>query len=115
MKYAGDVGSHVTTMTHVPDHEVELYRTDDAYEVCLDMPGYDAAEIDVRWHDSRLHVAAEHHEDGETHVYNRHLSLPHRVDPNGVTASYRDGVLEVRLPVVEGEESPGTSIDVTEG
>jgi HSP20 family protein len=102
-------------MTHIPDPEVELYRTDDAYEVCIDMPGFDAGDIDVRWHDSRLHVSAEHHEDGETQVYNRHLSLPHRIDADAVTASYRDDVLEVRLPVLEGEEPPGTHIEVTDG
>jgi HSP20 family protein len=102
-------------MTHVPDHEVELYRTDDAYEVCIDMPGYEAGEIDVRWHDSRLHVSAEHRDDGETRVYNRHLSLPSRIDADAVAASYRDGVLEVVLPVLEGEDPPGKRVEVTEG
>lgn len=88
--------------------------TDDAYEVCIDMPDYDAADIGVRWHDSRLHVSAENHEDGDTRVYNRCLSLPQRVDADAVTASYQDGVLEVRLPVVEDREPPGTQIEVTD-
>jgi HSP20 family protein len=97
---------------HVPDHEVELYRTDEAYEVCIDLPDYDRSEIDVRWHDGRLHVSASERGQGSTHVYNRHLSLPHRIDGDAITASYSDDVLEVRLPVLEGEDPPGTRVEV---
>jgi len=97
---------------HVPDHEVELYRTDDAYEVCIDLPGYDRDDIDVRWHDGRLHVSASSGSDGSMRVYNRHLSLPHRIDGDAITASYSDALLEVRLPVLEGEDPPGTRVEV---
>lgn len=100
-------------MTHHPDHEVELYRTDDAYEVRVDMPGYEPDDIDVRWHDGRLHVSASRNDDGSTRVYNRTVSLPHRVDADAVTATYRERVLEVRLPVLADDGPVGTSVEVT--
>ena len=101
-------------MTHHPDHEVELFRDEDAYEVYVDLPGYERGEIGVHWHDSRLHVEAEHHEDGDTRVYNRHVSVPHEVDPEGITATYDDGVLEVNLPITDESSRPGIRIDVEE-
>ncbi|MFB6138807.1 MAG: Hsp20/alpha crystallin family protein [Halosimplex sp.] len=102
-------------MTHHPDHEVELFRDDDAYVVYADLPGYDREAIDVRWHDGRLHVTAERlGSDGETRVFNRHVSVPRRVDPEDITATYRDDVLEVRLPLSADDSRPGTRIEVGE-
>lgn len=97
---------------HHPDHELELYKEGDTYEVYADLPGYDREDIDVRFHDSRLHVAAEHNEGGSTRVFNRHMSLPRSVDTGNITASYHDGVLEVHLPILDGERPPGTRVDV---
>ncbi|WP_459194618.1 Hsp20/alpha crystallin family protein [Halosimplex sp. J119] len=100
-------------MTHHPDHEVELYRDDDAYEVYVDLPGYDREDIDLRWHDGRLHVAAEHRtDDGETRVYNHDVSVPRSVDAESITADYDDDVLTVRLPITDDGSRPGTRIDV---
>ncbi|QPV62068.1 Hsp20/alpha crystallin family protein [Halosimplex litoreum] len=100
-------------MTHHPDHEVELFKDEGAYEVYVDLPGYDRADVDLRWHDGRLHVTAEHRaEAGETRVFNRHVSVPQRVDRDDISATYRDDVLTVRLPVTDDGDRPGTRIEV---
>jgi HSP20 family protein len=116
LKGVGPVGSDGgKPVTHYPDHEVELFRDEDAYEVYVDLPGYDRADIDLRWHDGRLHVTAEHRTDeGETRVFNRHVSVPRRTDADEITATYRDGVLNVRLPVSDDDARPGTRIEVEE-
>ncbi|WP_436923374.1 Hsp20/alpha crystallin family protein [Halosimplex amylolyticum] len=102
-------------MTHHPDHEVELFKDEGAYEVYVDLPGYEREDVDLRWHDGRLHVTAEHRDDdGETRVYNRHVSVPRSVDAESITADYDDGVLNVRLPIAADESRPGTLIEVRE-
>jgi len=102
-------------MTHHPDHEVELFKDGGVYEVYVDLPGYDRSDIDLRWHDGRLHVTAEHRtESGETRVFNRHVSVPRRIDDGEITATYSDEVLTVQLPIVEGDSRPGTRIEVEE-
>jgi HSP20 family protein len=98
---------------HTPDHEVELFKREDAYEVYVRLPGYDSEDIDVRWHESRLHVAAEHHEGGETSVFNRHVSLPRAVAADAIDATFHDGVLEVVLPTTDDDERPGVHVDVS--
>jgi len=99
-------------MTHHPDHEVELFREEEAYEVCVDLPGYERPDISVRWHDGRLHVEAERREDGSTRVYNRTVSLPGEIDAKAITAAYEDGVLEVRLPIARTSTRPGREIAI---
>jgi HSP20 family protein len=99
---------------HTPDHEVELFREDGAYVVILDLPGVDRADIDVRWHDGRLHVHADKHgnSDSRSRVVNRHVSVPHKIEADRIRADYDDGLLEVTLPIVGGTDGPGTKIDV---
>ncbi|WP_123539314.1 Hsp20/alpha crystallin family protein [Halosimplex salinum] len=102
-------------MTHHPDHEVELYRDEGAYEVYVDVPGYDRGDFDLRWHDGRLRVTAEQRDaEGETRVYNRHVSVPRRIEADEISATYSDGVLHVRLPISADESRPGTRIEVSE-
>jgi len=102
-------------VTHQPDHEVELFKDEGAYEVYVDLPRYDRGDVDLRWHDGRLHVTAEHQtEEGETRVFNRHVSVPSQIDAEEISATYRDDVLTVRLPVSESGARPGTSIEVDE-
>jgi HSP20 family protein len=99
-------------MTHHPDHEVELFKEEDAYEVYVDLPGYERGQVSVRWHDGRLHVEAEDHEDGAKRVYSRHVSVPREIDESGIAATYEEEVLEVHLPILDGESHPGREIEI---
>jgi HSP20 family protein len=103
---------------------VDLVERDDGIEVTADLPGYDAADIDVQLHDDdRLEITAtratesertegtvHRRERRETSV-SRTLSLPAPVDPEGTEAAHSNGVLTVRLAKRAAGE--GTSIDVS--
>ena len=46
----------------------------------------------------------------------RRLALPEGVQGDDITASYRDGVLEVRTPVPEkAQQPPARKIEITRG
>lgn len=100
---------------HDPAHEIELYRDDDAYVVYGDLPGYDSEQIEVRWHDRRLHLSAERYDaDADRRlVFHRTVGVPHDIDDELISAIYDEGVLEVRLPIVDGSEKPGKRIEIT--
>ncbi len=90
--------THVTT--HHPRKGVELYREDDAYVVLFDLPDHDPADIEVRWHDSRLHVeAVEGDATGRSGVFHRSIGLPKAIEEGNISAVYEDGVLTVTAPV----------------
>lgn len=97
---------------HSPAHEVELYREEDAYVIYVDLAEYEPSEIDVRWHDSRLYVSADHSSGGRRSIFHRALGFPHSIDEDAVSATFEDGVLEVTLPIANGLEKAGREIQI---
>ncbi len=102
---------------------VNLYETDEAYMVCVDLAGVDKEKIDVVVADGRLRLRGTRvvprcpEESGapgepEAHLkrlrvhlmeidhggFSREVELPLDVDKNRVTAIYRDGMLWIELP-----------------
>lgn len=114
-----DVG---LTGSSVPVDVVE--RTGDI-EVTADLPGYDAADIDVQLREGHLleisaeRSAASSTTDGTVHRSERHresvsrsLSLPAPVEESGTDASFSNGVLTVALPKRTPDDE-GTDIPVS--
>lgn len=97
--------------THRPAHEIELYREDDEYVVVTDVGDADPEDVDVRWRGGHLHVYVETGDDGRRSVRHRDVSVPREIDPDGITAAFADGVLEVHLPITQGRVQ-GKEIDI---
>ncbi|GAA0520967.1 HSP20 family protein [Halorubrum aquaticum] len=107
--------------------DVDVAEYDDEVVVMADLPGYDREDIDVRVDEGRLTIRAERDTeresgDGETeHRYlrrerrhesvTRAIDLPAGVEPEGATATYRNGVLTVTLPSRRDDEE-GHRIDI---
>ncbi|WP_435194764.1 Hsp20/alpha crystallin family protein [Natronomonas sp. EA1] len=93
---------------------VELYEEDDAFVLTVDMPGFEREEISVTWDDGQLNVAAEHVDDAHDRkkTYHRSFRLPKDIEESEITASYRNGVLEVTLPIPADAPPKGTRIEV---
>lgn len=81
--------------------DYELYEQDDEFVLSIDLPGFARDEIDVRWQDGRLAVAAEHEDENRKRTYHRSFRFPKDIDEDGIAAEYANGVLEVRLPVAD--------------
>lgn len=90
------------------DANVSLEREDDGFVVVADLPGFEREEIDVTYADRTLTIAGTH-EDGDGQAYRSRsvgesIAIPEAVDHDGTAATYRNGVLEVRLPLVDGAD-----------
>ena len=91
------------------DMNLRLEPTDDGYVVMADLPGFEKDEIDVRYEDDVLSIAARHEAETETDTMSSSLSrhvrdeirVPGTVREDEIRASYRNGVLEVTLPTEE--------------
>ena len=91
--------------------------------VTADLPGIDPKSVDVSVSGDRLTIKgerkAEHEENEAGRFYRevrygrfeRALRLPGRVDPETVTAKYRNGVLEISMKAPAGTEP--TRVTVT--
>jgi len=102
-----------------PNTTLTVDRDGDAYVVLADLPGFEKSEIDLRLDDGMLTVDATHEvaETGDRGAMARSrrvhefVHLPGNVDQEGIEATYRNGVLEIRLPAVDEDDS-GLHIDV---
>ena len=103
--------------TWVPN--VNLYETDGAYLVCVDLAGVDKDKLDVVVADQRLKLhgtrivptspdggsaAAQgrrlrvHLMEIDHGAFSREVELPHDVARDRISAVYRDGMLWIELP-----------------
>ncbi|MDS0281394.1 Hsp20/alpha crystallin family protein [Haloarcula onubensis] len=98
------------------DAGISVEETDDGFVVLADLPGFDRDELSLRLDDDVLSLSGEHEVDDGTSYRSRRVSeriaLPARADPDGVSASYHNGVLEVRFVVDADEDDSGTDIHI---
>lgn len=94
--------------------DYELYEEDGEFVLTIEMPGFERDEIDVSWHDGRLNIAAEHSDEtrGRKKTYHRSFRMPKEVDVDEIAAQYRNGVLELTLPVPDDAVQHGQTIEV---
>lgn len=88
--------------------EVDILEHPDAYVILADLPGANEESVDIHLEKGVLTLDArvtepmrverpryaEYREGG----YHREFRISEDIDPSGVSASIRDGVLELRLP-----------------
>ena len=100
----------------------DIYETQDALTVILEMPGVEKNNLDVRVEDGVLHVEGKvdlskyrglqplYIEYNVGH-YARTFQLSSKIDQNKIGAALKDGVLSLTLPKVE--EAKARTILVT--
>src|SRR4051794_34356251 len=99
--------------------KVEEVLDDEQLVIRADLPGVDPdKDIEVTVSDGILSIRAERRVSSEKKLergyrsevrygsFLRHLRLPPGTRPEVVSATYRDGVLEVRLPAPGAESAP---------
>ncbi len=98
------------------ERRADLYETEDAYVLELEVPGFEADDIDLQFENGMLVVTGarsvedERQNGGKTyHVrersferFSRSFTLPESVDPDEVKANLEHGVLTVTLPKAPG-------------
>jgi HSP20 family protein len=102
---------------------LDLYQNNDNFVALVELPGMRKEDIEISLHDGSLIIAGERKsssangekaERTERYVgsFRRSISLPAPVDPNKVSATYRDGILTVTMP--KAEEAKPKRIQVAE-
>jgi len=104
--------------------KVESYRKNGTYVVKADLPGVEAKDIQVTLENGCLTIKGERKVDKEVKEkkverrevfygsFERSIRVPVGLKTEGVKAKYRDGVLEVTVPVEE--KNPPKKIEVEE-
>ena len=102
---------------------LDLYDNKESFVVTLELPGLKKEDISLSLHDGVLTVSGERKFEAQAAKggsfrterphgkFERSIGLPSRVNPEGVTAAYKDGVLTVTL--AKAEEAKPRHIEVS--
>ncbi|HET6699580.1 MAG TPA: Hsp20/alpha crystallin family protein [Nocardioidaceae bacterium] len=108
-----------------PYVRVEDFVDDDTYVLRAELPGIDPdRDVAIELVGDRLTISGERREErrddtgDKTHrefhygSFRRTVSVPRGVQPEDVTATYADGVLEIRVPADTGRDAQARMIPV---
>src|SRR5215213_3551237 len=106
---------------------MDLVEAEDHFVLKADLPGLTEGDVNIEVQDGTLSISGERraeHEQREKGWYriersfgrfSRSLSLPDGVDPDRIQASFRHGVLEVRIPKPEERKPRRIAISGSSG
>ena len=105
---------------------MDAYRKGDEFYVHFDLPGIDAASIDLTVEQNVLTVRAERGpmaSDGAdfivaerpTGTFTRQLFLGETLDADAISADYNAGVLTLTIPVMEAAKPRRVEVSSTDG
>ncbi|NOZ30668.1 MAG: Hsp20/alpha crystallin family protein [Crenarchaeota archaeon] len=86
---------------------VDVMEVDDEVWVIAELPGVDKEKIKVRATENKVYIRAEN-----DRKYYKEVDLPVEVDPDTAKASYRNGVLEIKLKKKKTKKEEGKEIKV---
>jgi HSP20 family protein len=89
---------------------LDAYREGDTFYVDIDLPGIKPADINVTAERNVLTVRVERKPDGERALgtCSRQVDLSDTLDTDRLEAKYDNGVLTLRIPVLEDGAMPRT-------
>ena len=111
---SGERGGIVPPGYRMPS--IDVAETDKEVIATAEMPGLEKQDIKINLTEDRLELSAEARREEErkekgytyrerrTGAFFRSVTLPAPVDPNNSKATYKNGVLEIRMPKAEIKE-----------
>ncbi len=105
---------------------VDIFETEDELLLKADVPGVEMKDIDIQLENGTLSLRGERKYENESKEggshrverayggFARYFTLPDTVNPEGVKADYKNGVLTVRLPKKELAKPRQIKVDVSE-
>lgn len=99
----------------------DIYETDLAYSIAVDLPGVDRSTLEIDVDENRLSIKGtreieesnQHRSERPYGKFARSFTVPGSVDQANIKAEYKDGVLEITLPKRKEQKAKRVEIKVT--
>ena len=103
---------------------VDIVEHDTAFEITVDLPGYDSKDVSVTLRNGNVVIKGEKSEEKQDKAkdyylkerqygaFERSFAVPETVDTAKVDAAFRNGVLTVTLPKSEAAQAPEQKVEV---
>jgi HSP20 family protein len=103
------------TTSRGPFPPINVFQQSDDILAIIELPGIDKEKLQVEAKENTIRIsgtkAADYADEASVHrrerdfgQFDRTLSIPVKVDPDGIKAEYRDGVLALFLPRAESDK-----------
>ena len=113
-RLASDWLQHQTT-SQGPFPPINVFQQGNDLLVILELPGVDKSSLQIEAKESTIRIAGKkavsypdgvsvHRRERVAGEFDRTLSLPVQLEPDGITAEYRDGILALFLPRSERDK-----------
>ncbi len=115
---------HPTQWNWNANTTTSLKEEDGSYVFVMDLPGFETEEIDLRFDDGHLQIAAQTGDNADvtgsdvhavrhtSRQFRQAVPIPKPVNATEISASYHNGVLEVTLPLLEADADNGHQIEI---
>ncbi len=98
----------------------ELTQTEDAVHLKLEVPGMEAKDLDVQVMADRVSIAGERKSEVTEKTrsefrygkFSRVIPLPVKIQNTNVIAEYKDGILNLTLPLAEEEKNQVVKVNL---
>ena len=102
-------GSDVVSREAIWPLRVDLVERDDEYVLHAELPGMKLDDVHIQFHEGMLTIQGERRMEHETHngyhrreraygAFSRSFMLGSAADADKISATYKDGMLEVHVP-----------------
>jgi len=101
------MGSRTTAMGSFPP--INIFQKGDDFIAVIELPGVDKNDLQLEAKENTIRIsgrkaidydagASMHRRERVSGVFDRTISVPIEIEPNGIQAEYRDGVLALFIP-----------------
>jgi len=110
----GRIPSSFAAFTRIPQPAIDIFEKDGQVHVRAEVPGMSAEDINIEVSEEGLVISGEKKEEKEVKEENyyrsersygkftRRISLPRTADAAKASAKFKDGVLEIDMPLTNG-------------
>jgi HSP20 family protein len=104
-----------STTSRGPFPPINVFQQGDNILAIIELPGIDKAKLQIEAKENTVRIsgtkaldyedgASVHRRERDFGQFDRTLSIPVKLDPDGIKAEYRDGVLALFLPCAESDK-----------
>ena len=106
--------------------KVNVYEYDDTVGIVAEIPGLDKKNVSVDVEEDVLTISGDKHPDGfdtrggkcitrelKQSSFKRSFNLGEHLDGGGVSATFKDGMLEILIPKIEPEKPKKHSVKIS--
>jgi HSP20 family protein len=94
---------------------INIFQKGDDFVAVIELPGVDKADLQIEAKENTIRIsgrksidygesASMHRRERVSGVFDRTISVPIQIEPDGIQAEYRDGVLALFIPRAESQK-----------